>query len=191
MTSSRLSQQLRAGIADWWRRCFRLPCAAAALRTGLWSIRTFMIAKPGNAVGQAVMNAGNHAGAIALQAPAPGSGPTVAAARSRWVLTIFDVSALRSASVPLRNVTWRIWLRMSNLGSNCQLRQTDIERRKRYALAVARDQRQLRFDQIATRLERDRAFKHADARDAQRLAWALDVEEQCISPGERIVRLLA
>ena len=78
---------------------------------------------------------------------------------------------------------------MSKLGIELPAGQAEIERRKDHVLAVARNQRQLRFDKISARLQRNSAFEYAGGSNAQRLSGSLQVQEKRISPGEGILRL--
>src|ERR1019366_2260313 len=72
----------------------------------------------------------------------------------------------------------------SNVVPNVELRvelpsgKAEIKRRRHRARTVARNQRELRFDESAEGRELYLALEHTDARDIERLAWAFDMRSE-------------
>ena len=82
----------------------------------------------------------------------------------------------------LANVVLNVELRIE-----LPTRKAKIERGSHRTLAVAGNQRKLRFDKRAAVGQLYLALEHADARDIERLTRALDVQKQRVAPGEGIV----
>src|ERR1017187_9235329 len=131
------------------------------------------------------MDSSHHAGAPTLQ--------TRQSEIPQWPLPVqalaHDLAGQRLEFI-LRPV---LEFHLSNVVLNVELRvklptgKAEIERRGHRPLTIAGNQRKLRLDESADVRELYLALEHTDARDIERLAWAFDMQKQCIAPGEGIV----
>ena len=180
-------EKLSALIAYRRSRQWRL-LPSKRLRHGAWIHQNIHDGQASHSIGQAMMDADNHAGAIAFQSAHQRKvpqGPRTIEVSAQDLRSHGLQFALRPMpQTHLADVIANVEIRIE-----LPARQADIEWRKGNVLPVARNQGELGLDKVAARFERDRALEYADARNAQRLTGALEVQKQGISPGERIVWL--